>query len=106
MLRVAIRRVNPGRAELLREWLAEVNGPRREEALATLVDEGCSHEQAFLIEGVEGPLVVYVMEVDDIEASQEAARSSGHPIDEDHKRVMEEALGDPLPFELLLDLRP
>ena len=42
MLRVAIRRVNPGRADELREWLAEVSGPRREEALATLVDEGCT----------------------------------------------------------------
>jgi hypothetical protein len=105
MLRVAIRRVNPGRADQLREWLAEVNGPRREEALATLVDEGCTHEQAFLIEGAEGPVVVYVMEVDHIEASQVAAQSSGHPIDADHKRVMEEAIGETLPSELLLDLR-
>jgi hypothetical protein len=105
MLRVAIRRVNPGRADQLREWLAGVNGPRREEALATLVDEGCTHEQAFLIEGAEGPVVVYVMEVDDIEASQEVARSSGHQIDADHQRVMEQAVGDPVPSELLLDLR-
>jgi Family of unknown function (DUF6176) len=68
MLRVAIRRVNPGRADELREWLSEANGPRREEALATLVDEGCNHEQAFLIEGAEGPVVIYVMQVDDIDA--------------------------------------
>jgi uncharacterized protein (TIGR03085 family) len=67
--------------------------PRRVEALATLVDEGCTHEQAYLIEGTEGPVVVYVMEVDDIEASQEAARSSEHPIDADHKRVMELDVG-------------
>ena len=97
MLRVAIRRVNPERADDLRKWLAEVNGPRREEALATLADEG-------LIEGPEGPVVVYVMEVDDIQRSQEAFRSSGHPIDADHKQVMEQAVGDPLPSELLLDL--
>jgi hypothetical protein len=62
------------------------------------------HEQAYLIEGAEGPVVVYVMEVDDIEASQEAVRSSEHPIDADHKRVMELAVGDLLPSELLLDL--
>jgi hypothetical protein len=105
MLRVAIRRVNPGRADELREWLAEVNGPRREEALASLVDEGCTHEQAFLIEGADGPVVVYIMEVDDVEASKEAARSSRHPIDADHKRAMDLAVGDPLPSELLLDLR-
>jgi hypothetical protein len=106
MLRVAIRSVNPGRADQLREWLAEVNGPRRAEAVATLVNEGCTHEQAFLIEGVDGPVVVYVMEVDHIDASEESARSSWHPIDADHKRVMEQALGDPIASELLLDLRP
>jgi hypothetical protein len=105
MLRVTIRRVHPERADELRAWLAEVNGPRRDEALATLVDEGCTHEQAFLIDGAEGPVVVYVMEVDQIEAAQEAARSSQHRIDADHKRVMDRALGDPLPSELLLDLR-
>jgi Family of unknown function (DUF6176)/Transcription factor WhiB len=93
ILRVAIRRINPGRADELREWLAEANGPRREEALAPLVDEGCTHEQAYLIEGVEGPVVIYVMEVEDNEESQEAARSSRHPIDAHHKRVMEQAGG-------------
>jgi hypothetical protein len=105
MLRVAVRRVNPGRADELWEWLAEVDGPRREEALATLVDEGCTHEQAFLIEGAEGPVVIYVMEVDDDEASQVAAQLSEHPIDADHKRVMAQVVGDSLPSELLLALR-
>jgi hypothetical protein len=105
MLRVAIRDVNPGRSDELREWFAEVNGPRREEALATLVDEGCTHEQVFLIEGTHGPVVISIMQVDDIEASQEAARSSRHPIDADHKRVMEHAVGASLASELLLDLR-
>jgi hypothetical protein len=97
--------VNPQRADELREWLAEVNGPRRDEALATLADEGCTHEQVYLIEGADGPVVVYVMEVADIDASEEAARSSRHAIDADHKRVMQQAVGDPLAFELLLDLR-
>jgi hypothetical protein len=105
MLRVAIRHVNPGRADDLRDWLAAVNGPRRQEALATLVEEGCTHEQAYLIEGKEGPVVIYVMEVADEEASREAARSSRHPIDEDHNRVMEETIGEDVFCELLLDLR-
>jgi hypothetical protein len=45
------------------------------------------------------------MGVDDVEASQFAAESSEHPIDADHKRVMQEALGEALPSELLLDLQ-
>ena len=105
MLRVAIRQVNPGLADELRDWLAEVNGPRHQEALSTLVDEGCTHEQVYLIEGKEGPVLIYVMEVADEDASRRAARSSRHPIDADHKRVMEQTVGDDLPFELLLDLR-
>jgi hypothetical protein len=104
MLRVAIRQVNPGHVEELRRWLAETNGPRRIEALATLAEEGCSHEQAFLIEGKDGPVVIYVMEVDDVERSREGAASSQHQIDADHKRVMQAAVGGPVPAELLLDL--
>jgi hypothetical protein len=106
MLRVAIHRVNPDRADELREWFVEVGGPRRLEALATLIDEGCTHEQALLIEGKDGPVVVYVMEVDDVEQSQRAARTSKHPLDKDHKRVMQDAVGDAVPCEVLLDLRP
>lgn len=83
-----------------------MNGPRRQEGLATLLDEGCSHELALLIEGKDGPVVVYVMEVEDVETSQEAARSSRHPIDADHRRVMGATVGDSVPYEVLLDLRP
>jgi Family of unknown function (DUF6176) len=104
MLRVAIRRVINGRADELRGWCAEVAGPRRQEALATLDAEGCTHEQAYLIEGAGDTVLVYVMEVDDIDASQAAARASEHPIDADHQRVMERVLGEPLAAELLLDL--
>jgi Family of unknown function (DUF6176) len=104
MLRVAIHHVRPAHVDDLREWLQTVNGPRRDEALATLVDETCTHEQAFLIEGKEGPVVVYVMEVADVERSRRAPERSSHPIDVDHRRVMQLALGDAVPSELLLDL--
>jgi hypothetical protein len=104
MLRVAIRHVNPGHADELRDWLAEVNGPRRPEALETLVDEGCTHEQVFLVEGKDGPVVIYVMEVGDVRVSRQAARSSTHQIDADHELVIGRAIGDDVPSELLLDL--
>ncbi len=106
MLRVAVRRVLPDKVDLLRDWLAQVNGPRRVEALATLVDEGCRHEMAFLMDGADGPVVIYVMEVDDIEASRAENVQSDHPIDIDHQRLMTEAIGEPLPLQLLLDLHP
>lgn len=46
------------------------------------------------------------MEVDDIEASRAENVQSEHPIDIDHQRVMTEAIGEPLPLQLLLDLHP
>ncbi len=69
-----------------------------------LMDEGCRHEQAYLIDGADGPVLVYVMEVAEIEQSERAAEASEHPIDADHRRVMAVALGDRVPAELLLDL--
>jgi hypothetical protein len=104
MLHVALRRVDPEHLDELREWLATVNGPRRDEALRTLEDEGCTHEQAFLLDGREGPLLVYVVEVEDAERSRAAAASSPHAIDADHRSVMSTAVGESVPAEMLLDL--
>jgi hypothetical protein len=50
-----------------------------------------------LIEGKDGPVLVYVMEVDDVERSQQAAVESSHLIDAEHKRVMRTAVGDAVP---------
>jgi hypothetical protein len=104
MLRVAIRKVRADHIDLLREWLGQANGPRRQEALATLVDEGCRHEQAYLIDGADGPVMVYVMEVVEVGRPERAAEFSPHPIDADHKRVMSLALAGQVNAELLLDL--
>lgn len=86
--------------------MAEVNGPRRQEALATLVDEGCSHELAALIEGPDGPVVIYAMEVNNVEGPRAAADGSKHAIDKEHREVMDKAIGESVPYESLLDLRP
>lgn len=106
MLRLVIREVRPDKVDLLREWLAELNGPRRDEALETLAAEGCRHEAAFLIEGPSGPLLVLASEADDIEAARLAYRNSTHDVDAEHRRVLRESLGDPVHLEEVLDLRP
>jgi hypothetical protein len=46
------------------------------------------------------------MEVADVERSRQAAEQSLHPIDADHRRVMQRAVGDAVPSELLLDFHP
>jgi Family of unknown function (DUF6176) len=104
VLRVAIRNVLPDKVDRLRDWMLEVDGPRRREAIATLVDEGCRSERAYLIDGARGPVLVYVMDVEDVAQSEIAASRSSHPIDADHKAVLTETLGDHVPAELLLDL--
>jgi hypothetical protein len=106
MLRVSLRRVKPDHLDELRQWFKTANGPRRIEALATLSGEGCRHEQAFLFSDSEGPMLLYVMEVENVEHSRQAAESSQHPIDEDHRLVMNRALADTVEAKLVLDLIP
>ena len=104
MIHLAVRRVNPEHLELFREWMAQLNGPRREEVLATLDDEGCSHELAVLVKGPDGPLIIYAMEVESIEKSRDAADNSTHRIDKEHRAVMDKAVGERPSLEKLLDL--
>lgn len=105
MIHLTIKKVNSEHIELFREWMTQLNGPRREEALATLDDEGCSHELAVLVEGPDGPLVIYAMEVESIKKSRETADNSTHPIDKEHRAVMDKAIGERPSLETLLDLR-
>ncbi len=105
MLRVAVRRVVPEHLTELRDWLQTANGPRRSEALATLEGEGIRHELAYLLHDQQGPVLLYVMEVEDVEKAKEAASRSTHSIDTEHRRVMSLALAEDVDAELLLDLR-
>jgi hypothetical protein len=59
-----------------------------------------------LFETSEGPVIVYAIEAEDLDKAYRVASASRHRIDADHKRIMEAALGDPIPIEVLLDLRP
>jgi Family of unknown function (DUF6176) len=101
-----VRRVHAEHVELLRDWLAQVGGPRRTEALQTLVDETIRHEMALLVDAPDGPLLVYAIDVEDLAQSRHVAEHSSHPIDADHRRVMGTALGEEVPSEVLLDLGP
>jgi len=104
VIHLAVREVKPEHLDLFRDWMGQLNGPRRAEALATLDDEGCSHEIVVLIEGPDGPLVIYAMEVESIERSRNAADNSTHPIDAEHRAILDRAIGDRPPLERILDL--
>jgi hypothetical protein len=60
---------------------------------------------ALLVDTPAGPLLIYVMECEDYDAAREAFARSRHPIDLEHKQVMSEVSGEPVPTEVLLDIR-
>jgi hypothetical protein len=104
VIHVDVTRLSPDKAERLRSWLAEVQ-TRSEEAQVTLADEGVRHERALLVDTAAGPLLIYVLECEDYDAAREAYARSARPIDLEHKRVMSEVSGEPVPAEVLLDIR-
>ena len=99
MLRVSFRAIRPGKEARLRAWLVELND-RAEEVRATFRDETVRTEQAFIVAGPDGPMLVYVMEAADFERGTSAFTNSQHPIDAEHRAVMKECVGP------ALDVRP
>ena len=105
MLRVRMLRVQPDRVEQLRAWFREL-GARRSEVLATFEQEGTRAEAVHLLSGAEGLVLVYVMEVDDLEKAQRAFAASTLPIDAEHKRVMKACCDGSVVSELLFECSP
>ena len=95
--------IKPDRETQLRAWLSELND-RADEVRATFVDESVRAEQAYIIPGSEGPLLIYVIEVGDIEQGAKAYASSTHTIDAQHKQIKQECLGDPLSHTPIYDV--
>ena len=91
MLRVSFRPIRPGKEARLRAWLAELN-ERADEVLATFRDETVRAEQAFIIAGPHGPLLVYIMEAAEFQLGAAAFARSQHRIDAEHRAVMQECL--------------
>jgi hypothetical protein len=106
MLQLTVRSVHPDQVDNLRAWLNELQTTRRPEVLATLIDETVTQETAILIPNNGSPLLVYAMEVDDPVASKASARSGKHPIDAEHRAVLNAAISGTPDMETLLDIRP
>ncbi|ROR83623.1 hypothetical protein SAMN06295974_1694 [Plantibacter flavus] len=104
MIHLSFRRLKPDQRESVERWLSELNGPRRDEALETLRNEGVEHESAAIIDTSDGPIIVYAMESDDIQRARAIGAASTLPIDQRHHEVMRAADGGPVPHQLVLDL--
>src|SRR5213594_1827843 len=103
MLRVSFRRIKPEKEAQLRAWFAALS-TRADEVRATFVDETVRHEQAFVLQTGEGPVLVYAVEAEDFERGRGAFAQSMHPIDNEHKRIMGECLGERLEVQPLYDV--
>ena len=103
MLRIRIRRVLPEKVDRLRAWLSELT-TRADEVRATFIDETVRHEQAFILELREGPVLVYAIEQESVAKGKAAYANSSHAIDAEHKSVMSECLGERVEPELLYDV--
>ncbi|MFT5286163.1 MAG: hypothetical protein ACI8TQ_002331 [Planctomycetota bacterium] len=87
----------------LRAWLSEL-ATRAGEVRETFVDETVRHEQAFILELLDGPVLVYAMEAVDFVQGKAAYASSTHVIDAEHRSAMSECLGERVEPELLYDV--
>ncbi|MDC7804537.1 DUF6176 family protein [Sphingomonas sp. BLCC-B65] len=105
MIHLVARRIDPDHLDRVVEWLRTVNGPRRQEALASLAAERVRHETAMILDGADGPVLVYAMETDDIAHSRAVADMSPRAIDAEHRAVMRAADAGGVDCDIVLDLR-
>lgn len=79
----------PGKTERLRQWYQEMNG-RKHDSLETLENEGVHREAAFILSTEHGDLLCVYIEVENMEAANEAFYSSPFEVDHQHAAVMDE----------------
>jgi hypothetical protein len=97
-------RLKSGSLDRVREW-ARTIAERREEALATLRDEGVTLESAFLERAGDGDYLVYYMRAHDLQRASGAAGRSTHPIDMYHQAFKQDTWDDRgVTLEVLVDL--
>jgi Family of unknown function (DUF6176) len=81
--------IKPGKTQALKDWYAELTS-RPEEVLETLENEGVRQEAAFILPTEHGDLLAVFIEVDDMNAANEAYYSSPFELDRQHAQAMEE----------------
>ena len=84
--------------------MAELNS-RRAEVLETFAQEGVRHEQVYLVAGDDCPFLIYAIESADHERATSAYQQSRLAIDLEHRRLMNQVLGESVPVELLYECK-
>ena len=78
-------KLKPNSLGLVEDWSKELNA-RKEEVLATLIDETVVFESAFLDKiSDDEAYLIYIMVIEDVEQCRKAVQVSTHSIDAYHK---------------------
>jgi hypothetical protein len=96
-------KLKPNSIEKVRAWARTID-ERKEEALATLRDEGVMLETVFLDQTSEGDFLIYPMKAESFEKAKEAVKYSAHAIDEYHQNFKKETWETGKKLEMLIDL--
>ena len=104
VLQVRLSRVRPDQERALRDWFKQLM-QRQDEVRETFRNEGVHHEQVFLLDTREGPVLVYAIELEDQDKARQAYAASTLQIDLQHREVMRAALEGPANAELLYEVK-
>lgn len=96
-------KLKPNSTERAREWARVIN-ERKDEALATLRDEGVIWETVFLDQTSEGIFLIYLMKAESLERAKDVVKNSIHTIDEYHQNFKHDCWEDGKRLEMLVDL--
>jgi hypothetical protein len=103
VLHLQFRKVKPECEGRLRAWFAELS-TRMDEVRQTLLDEGVQQEQAYILKTADGPILIWVAELDDPDVASRTFAQSSHPIDVEHDRVLSECLDGRIEIEPSLNV--
>ncbi|HEX9123720.1 MAG TPA: DUF6176 family protein [Actinomycetota bacterium] len=96
-------RVRPERIEDLKAWGRQLE-QRRDEVLETFANETVRHEAALLANVGGEPVLIHLMEAEDLDQAHRAAEEDPLPIDPEHRARMREVLGDEVRLQTVYDI--
>ena len=102
-VRASIIQLKPGSLPRVREWAATIER-RKEEALATLRDEGVQLESWFLFSRGGEDFLIAFMRLESMEKAKRAVAKSLHEIDAYHQQFKADTFAGGQEAELLVDL--
>lgn len=104
MIDVHFYRVRPGKVDQLKAWFAEAT-ERADEVREAFGHEGVNREQAYLLETVNGHVLVAAVDSEDYETARRLFNESTLPIDVAQRKAMPEFTDGLLELDPIFDVQ-